>query len=195
MKGRNIVDNKEITRPTVMEISIRNFNYNVEQIRKTLNPNTTIMPIMKANAYGTYLNTQLDVINQFEIIGLATVDEGVELRNIGYKKEIFILNQPATSEINKIVENNLVIGLSSREFLKEVQKQNREIRLHLEIETGMGRTGIALEDISSFLSEIKQTKNGEGSRISDSAVQYSGSVCCFHDLCSHSRQRIDCTNI
>ena len=41
------------------------------------------MPIMKANAYGTYLNTKLDIVNEFEIIGLATVDEGVELRKLG----------------------------------------------------------------------------------------------------------------
>ena len=50
----------EITRPTVMEININNFRYNMEQIRKKLKPETTIMPIMKANAYGTYLNTKLE---------------------------------------------------------------------------------------------------------------------------------------
>lgn len=149
----------EITRPTVMEVNIANFRYNLEQIRKKSNKGTTIMPIMKANAYGTYLNTKLEIVNEFDIIGLAAVDEGVNLRNIGYQKDIFILNQPYASEIEKIVQNNLIIGLSSIEFLKEVQKQNKEIRVHIEIETGMGRTGITLEQIPSFLEKIKEAKN------------------------------------
>lgn len=149
----------EITRPTVMEVNINNFRYNIEQIRKQLKKETIIMPIMKANAYGTYLNTRLDIVNEFEIIGLAAVDEGVNLRNIGYQKDIFILNQPYASEIDKIIQNNLIIGLSSVDFLKEVQKQEKEVRVHIEIETGMGRTGITREQIPSFLEKIKEAKN------------------------------------
>lgn len=160
MIGGNFKMNEnEITRPTVMEISIDNFRYNIEQIKKRLSSNTTIMPIIKANAYGTYINTRLEVINEFEIVGVATVDEGVQIRKLGYKKDIFILNQPAISEINKIVENDLVIGLSSSHFLREIQRQNKSIRVHLEIETGMGRTGISIEHIASFLDEIQKTNH------------------------------------
>ena len=42
----------EITRPTIMEINIDNFKYNLRQIKSKLKPETTIMPIMKAKAYG-----------------------------------------------------------------------------------------------------------------------------------------------
>ena len=149
----------EITRPTVMEININNFRYNMEQIRKKLKPETTIMPIMKANAYGTYLNTKLEILNNYEIVGVAIVDEGVEIRKTGYQKDIFVLNQPDAGEIDKIIKNNLVIGLSSLSFLKEAQKQNKQLRVHIEIETGMGRTGIALEDIEKFIEEVQKIKN------------------------------------
>lgn len=149
----------EITRPTVMEINIQNFKHNVEQIRKNILPTTTIMPIMKANAYGTYLNTKLEVVNEFEIIGVATVDEGVNLRKLGFQKEIFILNQPAISELDKIIENDLIIGLSAKEFLTEIQKQKKQVKVHLEIETGMGRTGISFQDIRKWLEEIEKTPN------------------------------------
>lgn len=149
---------KDITRPTVMEVNIDNFKYNIEQIRKKLNPNTKVMPIIKANAYGTYLNTRLDVVNEFEIVGVATVDEGVQIRELGYQKDIFVLNQPAVTEMNKIIENNLIIGLSSKVFLNEIQKQSREMRVHVEIETGMGRTGVMFHQIPSFIEEIQQAK-------------------------------------
>jgi len=149
----------EITRPTVMEVNLENFNHNLEQIRKIINRKTTIMPIMKANAYGTYLNTKPEITNQFQIIGVATVDEGVVLRKLGFEKQIFILNQPFISELDKIVENDLIIGLSSKEFLNEIQKQKKKVKVHLEIETGMGRTGIAFQDIEKWIEELEKTPN------------------------------------
>ena len=153
------MNQNEIARPTVMEVNIQNFKYNIEQIRKNIKKETTIMPIMKANAYGTYLNTRLEVVNEFEIIGVATVDEGVQLRNIGFKKDIFVLNQPYINEIDQIIENNLIIGLSATEFLDEIKRQNKKIRVHLEIETGMGRTGITIDEIPRILEKIQETNN------------------------------------
>lgn len=148
-----------ITRPTVLEVNLDNFKYNVEQIKKFLKPETTIMPVIKAEGYGTYINTRLDIINNFDIVAVAIVDEGIELRKLGYKKDIFILNQPYVSEIDKIEENNLVIGVCSKEFLEEVKKKNSRIRVHIEIETGMGRTGVELSNLDSFIENLKENSN------------------------------------
>ena len=147
------------TRPTVLEINLDNFEYNLNQIKNKLKPETKIMPVIKANAYGTYINKRLDILNKFDIVAVAIVDEGEDLRKLGYEKEIFVLNQPDINEIEKITKNNLTIGLSSIEFLKEVKKQNKDLRVHIEIETGMGRTGVALEKVEEFIEEIKNTKN------------------------------------
>lgn len=147
------------TRPTVLEINLDNFEYNLNQIKNKLKPETKIMPVIKANAYGTYINKRLEILNKFDIVAVAIVDEGEDLRKLGYEKEIFVLNQPDINEIEKIVQNNLTIGLSSIEFLKEVKKQNKDLRVHVEIETGMGRTGVTLEKIEEFIEEIKNTKN------------------------------------
>ena len=92
----------DITRPTYLEIDLNNFEYNVEQIKKIVGANVDIMPVIKANGYGTYINKRLDIINKFNIVAVANVDEGVNLRTLGYNKEIFILNQPFESEIEKI---------------------------------------------------------------------------------------------
>ena len=110
----------KITRPSVLEINLDNFKHNIEQIRKLLKPETKIMPVIKAESYGTYINTRLDIINDFDIVAIATVDEGADLRKLGFKNEIFVLNQPYITEIDKIVENNLTIGICSKEFLEEV---------------------------------------------------------------------------
>lgn len=99
----------EITRPTVMEVNLSAFRNNIKEIEKLIKPGTKIMPVIKANAYGTYINTRLDILNDFDIVAVATVDEGVFIRNLGYKKEIFILNQAYIDEVSKIIESNLTI--------------------------------------------------------------------------------------
>ena len=96
---------ERITRPTYMEIDKDSFRYNISAIKKKVGNEVDLMPVIKANAYGTYINTQLDLINEFNIVAVATVDEAVAVRKIGYKKDIFVLNQPYKTEIQKIIDN------------------------------------------------------------------------------------------
>lgn len=149
----------EITRPTVMEIDLDAFEYNVEQIQKYVGEDVKLMPVIKANAYGTYINKRVDIINKFDIVAVAIVDEAVELRECGYTKEIFVLNQPYKDEIEKIIENNITVGVSSESFIEELGKQDKEVKVHLEIETGMGRTGINPNKVSKYIDKIKKYPN------------------------------------
>ena len=150
---------EKVTRPTVLEVNLDNFKYNIEQIKKFLKPETIVMPVIKADGYGTYINTRLDIINNFDIVAVAIVDEGENLRKLGYKKDIFVLNQPYITEIDKIEKNNLVIGICSKEFLDEAKNKDAKLRVHIEIETGMGRTGVDLDNLDSFIEELKENSN------------------------------------
>lgn len=145
-------------RPTVMEVNIDKFNTNIEKIKKYVG-NKTLMPIIKANAYGTYINENIDIINKFDIVAVAIVDEAIELRKHGYKNEIFILNQPYFEEIENIIKYNITIGISDNLFLEKILKIKENIKVHLEIETGMNRTGIEIENLKNFIDKIKQKQN------------------------------------
>ena len=146
-------------RPTVMEVNLENFKYNIESIKSKLSRGTKIMPVIKANAYGTYINTRLDILNEFDIVAVAIVDEGEKLRNLGYKKEIFVLNQPDVDEIDTIIKNHLTIGISSSEFVKCLGKRKEPVKVHIEIGTGMGRTGIHPDRTAEYIDIIKDYKN------------------------------------
>ena len=148
-------------RPTRLEVNIGNFKYNVEQIKKYTNKE--IMPVIKANAYGTYINKRMEVIKEFDIVAVAMVSEGAELRKKGYEGNIFILNQPSISEIDDIIKHNLTVGISDISFLNECIKKDASFKVHLEIETGMNRTGIQIEDLNRFLdTNIKSSLKIEG---------------------------------
>ena len=144
----------DVTRPTVMEININNFLYNIDRIKEKCS-NSIIMPVIKANAYGTYLNTRIDILNRFDIVAVANVDEAVYIRELGYEKEIFVLNQPYETEIDKIIKYNIVIGVSSYRFLELLGETNKKIHIHIEIGTGMGRTGVHPYRLDKFINKIK----------------------------------------
>ena len=148
-------------RPTVMEVDLSALKNNISEIKKYIG-NKELMPIIKANAYGTHVNKIVSIFKEFNIVGVATIKEGINLRKLGFKKEIFILNQPSIDELDEIVKYSLTIGLSSFEFLQEALKRNVKIKVHLELETGMNRTGINLLDIEKFLQNITQNIKVEG---------------------------------
>lgn len=148
-------------RNTRLEVNLDNFKYNVEQIKKYTNKE--IMPVIKANAYGTYINKRMEIIKEFDIVAVALVTEGIELRKKGYEGNIFILNQPSISDIDDIIKYNLTIGISDFSFLNECIKREASFKVHLEIETGMNRTGIQIEDLNRFLdTNIKSSLKIEG---------------------------------
>lgn len=152
----------EITRPTYLEINLNNFKYNIEQIKNMVGENVGIMPVLKANAYGTYINKNLEILNEFNIVAVATVDEGVALRKLGYQKEIFVLNQPFETEIEKIIDYDITVGISSIGFLEKLKVSNKEINVHVEIGTGMGRTGINPYRVEEYLSLFSEKVKVQG---------------------------------
>jgi len=145
-------------RKTVLEVDINKFNNNINNIQKYVG-NKKIMPVIKANAYGTYINKEIDIINRFDIVAVAIVDEAIELRNLGYRKEIFVLNQPYIDDVEDILKYDITFGLSEMSFLEKLGDLNQKVKVHLEIETGMNRTGIKLEDLNVFINKVKENKN------------------------------------
>ena len=137
-----------------LEVNLTNIEYNLNEIKKLTNKE--IMPVIKANGYGTYINKNIKFLNKYNIVAVAEVSEALELRQLGYKKDIFVLNQPYIEDINNILDNNIIVGISSKEFIKEILNTN--MRCHLEIETGMNRTGINLKDLEPLCKIIKNTK-------------------------------------
>ena len=149
-------------RQTIMEINVDDFqdNYNVLN-RLALSKGKKVLPVLKANGYGTYVNKCPELISQFDIIGLAMCLEAIELRNKGYSNDILILNEPYKEDIDNIIKYNLILGVCSIEFITAIGTLNKPVRIFIEIETGMGRTGIKLNDLAQFVKLVKKYPNIE----------------------------------
>lgn len=145
------------TRCSVLEVNLDNFLFNVDSIKKYIGKDIMIMPVIKANAYGTYINKRLDIINRFDIVAVALIKEAVDLRELGYEKEIFVLNQPYLEDIDDIIKYDITIGISDKDFVLELGKRKENVKVHIEIDSGMGRTGVL--ELSSFIDEVRKCSN------------------------------------
>lgn len=138
-------------RKTYLEIDRKAFLNNCAEVKKKVG-DKLLMPVVKANAYGSFLNYDVELLNNFDIVAVAIVDEVVQLRKNGYKKDIFVLNQPYIEELETIIENDIIVGVSSISFLDELSKFKNKVKVHVEVETGMGRTGVSLNKLDEFIS-------------------------------------------
>ena len=144
-----------------LEIDTNKVINNINTIKEYVGENVNIMPVLKDNAYGTYIQERLDILDKtnIKIVAVAIVDEGVELRKKGYTGDIFILNQPLKQELESIAKYNLIVGIGSIDFLKEIGQQPYNYKIHIEIGTGMGRTGIRPSRINEYLQEAIKYPN------------------------------------
>ncbi len=144
-------------RQTVLEIDTKAFKNNIKSISKYTGK--TIIPVIKANAYGTHLNKKINLIKDFDVVAVALVSEAIDLRLNGFKKDIFVINQPYKEDIDNIIMYNLTVGVCDYEFIEELGESHNYIKVHLELDTGMGRTGIQNNEIDKYVKLLKKYEN------------------------------------
>ena len=138
-----------------MEVDIDEYKNNINKIQEYVGDNVTLIPVVKANGYGTFINHN-KIVNDFKIVAVALVSEGIILRENGYIGDILVINQPSIDEIDDIIKYNITVGVSDLSFVKEMIKSNNKFHVHIEIDTGMGRTGIRDLELVNL---IKDNKN------------------------------------
>ena len=144
-----------------MQVSTEDVIHNINEIKRFIGDDVNIMPVIKDNGYGTMINDKFEIFDRtnIKIVAVAIVDEGAYLREKGYKGEIFVLNQPTEDEIPSIEKYNLIVGIGSIDFLSILGKHKSKFRIHMEIGTGMGRTGIKPNRTQEYIDEALKYDN------------------------------------
>ncbi|MGB9678495.1 MAG: alanine racemase [Thermoanaerobacteraceae bacterium] len=134
-------------RPTRAEIFLDNIAYNFNEIKKMAGSNVKLMGVVKANSYGhgsiEVANTLIK--NGVEYLAVATVEEGIELRNSGILTPILVFGYTPLNFAKVLISYNItqtVFELSYAEELSKIAlKENKRALIHIKLDTGMGRLG------------------------------------------------------
>jgi len=151
-------------RPTFCHIDLGALRWNFEQVRKKVGPGVKILSVVKANAYGhgacEVAGTLQDVGS--DAFGVATLEEGIELRKGGIQVPILVLAGVYPEQLEELLLHDLTPAVCELEMLKRLdalaQGRGRSLRFHLKVDTGMGRVGLLSSEIDSWLSELRKLK-------------------------------------
>lgn len=122
------------------------------------------MPILKANAYGHGLITCARYLSEWgaTYLGVAFVEEGIELRKAGIKTPVLALGGVAGRQIESFLEYDIDLTASSIMKLDAIEsvarKLNKSPRVHLKIDTGMERIGVHSYNARTFLERARVCK-------------------------------------
>lgn len=153
------MDNKLFSnRPTRAVINLSNLDNNLSVV-KSLIGKRKIMGVVKANAYGHGLiEVARHIEKEVDYLGVAYVEEAIILRKNGIKSPILVLGAIHREQIDDYILNDIDITGSSLEKIDSVSKKAKRIgkkaRIHIKIDTGMGRIGIQWDRVERFFKAL-----------------------------------------
>ncbi len=152
-------------RPTWAEINLNSIRLNFNQVKRIVGNNVSTMTVVKADAYGHgAIEVSKTLINSgANMLGVATLEEALQLRESGIKEKIVLLSGMQPDEAAEVVKNDLTPTCYLAQTLKALSdcaiKYNKKIDYHLKIDTGMTRLGIGFSEVKSFLDSVVSYKN------------------------------------
>jgi len=162
-------------RPVWAEVSLNALRQNFEAIRAFVNPASEkrktprkVLSIVKGNGYGHGGPELSKALEKFgsDWFGVASAGEGVELRKAGVKKPILVLGGFWPGEEKNLIAHHLTPAIHRCEHLAlfnaaAARAGKRRATIHLKLDTGMNRLGIAPSDIDCFAGQLAKCKHLE----------------------------------
>ena len=143
--------------PTFVRIDLCSLIHNLGQTRRCLVGTCDILAIVKANAYGHGAVAIVRALMQAGVrrFGVATIEEGVQLRQAGIDQPIVVLGPLVPPEMPALVAHNLtpvIYDLNiARELVNRLPPAAKPYPMHVKIDTGMGRLGLRPDEWPALL--------------------------------------------
>jgi alanine racemase len=152
-------------RPTWLEVDLEAIAHNVRRVVEMVGPEVAVLAVLKADGYGhgavrvgrTALN------NGARYLGVASINEGAALRQSGINAPILVLGYTPAWQARELILNDLsatVFDLDVARALEHAARElDRQVRVHVKVDTGMGRLGLLLHEVAPTVLQL-QTLTG-----------------------------------
>jgi len=156
----------------VINIHLDRLAKNIKVIKDRVKVNSGTSPLfllpVKSNAYGHGIipvSKYVESEKLCDYFGVATLQEALILRKNGIKKPILVLGQISLTEdsLREPIQNNIEVEVSDLQTMKQLnsiaESIRQKARIHISIDTGMGRTGALPKDVPDIIKALKSCKS------------------------------------
>ncbi len=153
--------NISIHRDSWVEINLENLAYNIKEIRKSIPQGKKLLAVVKADAYGhgAVMLAPTILASGCDMLGVASIDEGIDLRNAKIGCEILVLGAVPVWAVESAVNAGISIAIFSKEHLaackQAYERTGVKPKVHVKIDTGMNRIGVQPADAVDFIREVQ----------------------------------------
>jgi alanine racemase len=133
---------------------------NLREIKRKIGPLVKVMVVVKADGYGHGMVevSKAALKEGVDALAVDNLEEGVELREAGINTSILILGPLAQEEIEPLTYYHLCPTILDKGIAEEISRASRrnrkEVKVHINVDTGMGRLGVRWEKALSFIEEV-----------------------------------------
>ncbi|MGN8466818.1 alanine racemase [Helicobacter pylori] len=155
-----------LKRASFVEVNTHSLRHNFNAVKSIVPKDACVMAVVKANAYGVGALKASEIFLQegANYLGVATLDEALELRSHFSKTPILILGYSPNANASMLIDNDLsamVFSLEQAEVFSQMAlKSQKRLKIHLKIDTGMHRLG--LEPTFKSIETIKKIRALKG---------------------------------
>jgi alanine racemase len=146
-------------RPTWLEVDLEAIVHNLRLVRSLVGDDVAVMAVLKADGYGHGAErvARTVVNNGAHMLGVACLSEGVRLRRVGIEAPILVLGFTPAWQAREAVLNDITLAIFDIEttlaFDRVAGQIGRTIRVHLKVDSGMGRLGLLPDEALPLLQQ------------------------------------------
>lgn len=144
-----------------IEINVANLEHNIKEIKKYVQEGTKLLGVVKADAYGhgAVMLAPTILASGVDMLGVASIDEGVDLRNAKIACEILVLGAVPVWAVESAVKADLSISIFSKGHIEACRQAYERIgvkpKVHIKLDTGMNRIGVSTDCAVDFVKEVQ----------------------------------------
>lgn len=134
------------------EIDLSAIVHNFNEVKRVISPNTEIMAVIKADAYGHgSFHVAKEVIEAgAKYLAVARIDEAIFLREMGIDRDILVFGYVPENRLKDALKYNFTISLfdmaQAKSYANIARSLGKRLNVHIKVDTGMGRLGFVLSD-------------------------------------------------
>ncbi len=160
------------------EIDLDAIAHNIRELRRITRPQARLMAVVKADGYGHGADAVActALANGADMLAVARIDEGVQLRRAGLEAPILVMGPTFPAFAERIIANDLIQGVTglkdARGLAARAARMKRVIPVHLKVDSGMGRLGLVpdcggpgIEPARPPVAEVRALKALSGVRL------------------------------